>query len=48
MKLGLPISDEMINEMQEAIEDIDFDGIEEKVHQYGSDVVAHLDEFSAR
>lgn len=46
MKLGLPITEDMINEMQENIEEIDFDFIEEKVHKH--DVIAHLDEFSSR
>ena len=46
MKLGLPITDDMINEMQENIEKIDFEFIEEKVHLH--DVIAHLDEFSSR
>lgn len=46
MKLGLPITEDMINEMQESIEKIDFEFIEEKARQH--DVIAHLEEFSSR
>ena len=45
-ELGLPITNEQIEEMESNIEEIDFDFIEEESHRH--DVIAHLNEFSSR